>query len=74
MGDGVKGPADERLTADSMGRSVDRAATDSFRSAARLATTGAEPLSQNGFKIDLVRHSVVQALTEATKRLQAGAE
>ncbi|MGZ6779585.1 MAG: FAD binding domain-containing protein, partial [Mycobacterium sp.] len=51
-----------------------QADTDSFRTAARLATTGAVPLSQNGFKIDLVRHSVVRALTEATKQRQAGVE
>jgi xanthine dehydrogenase YagS FAD-binding subunit len=51
-----------------------QADTVSFRSAARLATTGAVPLSQNGFKIDLVRHSVVRALSEATKRRPASAD
>lgn len=36
-----------------------------FDVAARLATDGARPLSQNGYKVDLVRHSVVKALTSA---------
>ena len=36
-----------------------------FATAARLATEGARPLAQNGFKVDLVRHSVVKALTTA---------
>jgi len=37
----------------------------SFDIAARLATEGARPLSQNGYKVDLIRHSVVAALTSA---------
>ena len=38
-----------------------------FRTAAELAMSGADALSQNGFKIDLGRHGVVRALTLATK-------
>jgi xanthine dehydrogenase YagS FAD-binding subunit len=38
---------------------------EAFHAAARLAMEGAEPLSQNGFKVDLGRHSVVRALTQA---------
>jgi xanthine dehydrogenase YagS FAD-binding subunit len=36
-----------------------------FRRAAELALTGARPLSQNGFKVDLGKHSVVRALQRA---------
>ena len=47
-----------------------RAATDrgvvSNRVAARLAMAGAQPLEQNGFKVDLGRHSVIKALELAT--------
>lgn len=39
-----------------------------FRQAARLAMAGAQPLSQNGFKVDLGMHSVVRALTKAAGR------
>lgn len=35
--------------------------------------TGAQPLSQNGFKIDLGRHSVVKALTLAAVDRGTGA-
>ena len=45
-----------------IGRQPDGAA---FRRAARLAMAGAEPLSQNRFKVDLGMHSVVRALTIA---------
>lgn len=38
-----------------------------FHTAAELALSGANALSQNGFKIDLGRHGVVRALTLATK-------
>ena len=38
---------------------------DVFRAAARLAMAGAQPLSQNTFKVDLGLHSVVRALTKA---------
>jgi xanthine dehydrogenase YagS FAD-binding subunit len=38
---------------------------DTFRTAAELAMSGAQPLSQNGFKVDLGRHSVVRALAVA---------
>jgi xanthine dehydrogenase YagS FAD-binding subunit len=38
-----------------------------FRQAARLAMTGAQPLSQNAFKVDLGMHSVVRALTAASE-------
>lgn len=41
---------------------------ESFRVAARLAMAGAQPLSQNGFKVDLGMHSVVRALTVASAR------
>ncbi len=36
-----------------------------FRDAAQLALRGAKPLSQNAFKVDLGKHSVVRALTRA---------
>jgi xanthine dehydrogenase YagS FAD-binding subunit len=39
---------------------------EAFRRAARLAMAGARPLSQNGFKVDLGRHSVVRALSQAS--------
>lgn len=38
---------------------------EAFHAAAALAMDGAEPLSQNAFKVDLGRHSVVRALTMA---------
>ncbi|MGH3639255.1 MAG: FAD binding domain-containing protein [Mycobacterium sp.] len=38
---------------------------DTFRRAAERIMVGAEPLSQNGFKVDLGRHSVVRALSRA---------
>ncbi|MCV7229222.1 FAD binding domain-containing protein [Mycolicibacterium komossense] len=38
---------------------------DAFRAAARLVMAGAQPLSQNAFKVDLGLHSVVRALTKA---------
>ncbi|NVN53903.1 xanthine dehydrogenase family protein subunit M [Mycolicibacterium hippocampi] len=50
--------AEDALT----GRSPD---TETFRAAARLFTADAVPLSQNGFKVDLVMHSVVRALERA---------
>jgi xanthine dehydrogenase YagS FAD-binding subunit len=40
---------------------------ETFRAAAQLAMAGAEPLSQNGFKVDLGKHSVVRALTLASR-------
>lgn len=43
-----------------------RATAAAFDTAAQLAVRGAEPLSQNMFKVDLVRHSVVRALELAT--------
>lgn len=36
-----------------------------FRAAARAAMSGAQPLSQNAFKIDLARQAVIRALTLA---------
>jgi xanthine dehydrogenase YagS FAD-binding subunit len=36
--------------------------------AASIALTGAPPLSQYGFKVDLAKHSVVRALTLAAER------
>jgi xanthine dehydrogenase YagS FAD-binding subunit len=47
-----------------IGRPADEAA---FHAAAQAAMTGAEPLSQNSFKVDLGRHSVVRALTRAAQ-------
>lgn len=44
------------------------AGADAFRSAARVAVAGAEPLSQNGFKVLLARNSVERALTRAAGR------
>lgn len=38
-----------------------------FREAAQLALRGAKPLSQNAFKVDLGKHSVVRALTVAAE-------
>ncbi|BBZ26770.1 FAD-binding molybdopterin dehydrogenase [Mycolicibacterium madagascariense] len=38
-----------------------------FRRASRIAMAGAVPLSQNGFKIDLGRHSVLRTLTRAAE-------
>ncbi|SEH54097.1 xanthine dehydrogenase YagS FAD-binding subunit [Mycolicibacterium rutilum] len=38
---------------------------EAFRAAARAAIAGAEPLSQNGFKVDLGKHAVVRALSVA---------
>ncbi|SCX32970.1 FAD binding domain-containing protein [Mycolicibacterium fluoranthenivorans] len=43
-----------------------------FDTAAQLAMVNAQPLSQNGFKVDLGRHSVVRALTLAA--VDRGAE
>lgn len=40
----------------------------SFHLSAEAALDGAKPLSQNGFKVDLGRHSVVRALTSAAWR------
>jgi xanthine dehydrogenase YagS FAD-binding subunit len=51
--------------ADLVGRAAD---TEAFRSAARIAIAGAEPLSQNGFKVLLARNSVERALTRAAGR------
>jgi xanthine dehydrogenase YagS FAD-binding subunit len=42
---------------------------DAFRRASSIAMDGAVPLSQNGFKIDLGRHSVLRTLTQAAGRL-----
>ena len=42
-----------------------RADAEAFRAAAHLAMTGAHPLAQNAFKVDLGRHSIVRALTLA---------
>ncbi len=36
-----------------------------FETAARLLATGATPLSGNGFKVDLLRYSVVWTLEQA---------
>lgn len=43
-------------------------APESYRRAADALTDGAEPLSQNGFKVTLGRNSVVRALTVAASR------
>jgi xanthine dehydrogenase YagS FAD-binding subunit len=42
-----------------------RPSAETFHAAARLAMSGAQPLAQNAFKVDLGRHSVVRALTLA---------
>jgi len=42
-----------------------RPTAGAFDTAAQLAMTGAQPLAQNAFKVDLGRHSVVRALTLA---------
>jgi xanthine dehydrogenase YagS FAD-binding subunit len=39
---------------------------EAFRLAAELALAGAQPLSQNGFKVDLGKHSIVRTLTLAS--------
>jgi xanthine dehydrogenase YagS FAD-binding subunit len=39
---------------------------ETFSEAAELALAGAQPLSQNGFKVDLGKHSVVRTLTLAS--------
>ena len=57
------GAAEAELT----GRTAD---VDAFRSAARVAVSGAQPLSQNGFKVLLARNSVERALTRAAARGQ----
>ena len=41
------------------GRPADLAA---FQAAAEIALVGAQPLSQNGFKVDLAKHSIVRTL------------
>lgn len=41
---------------------------ETFRRASRIAMEGAVPLSQNGFKIDLGRHSVERTLARAAGR------
>ncbi|MHA3020909.1 FAD binding domain-containing protein [Mycobacterium sp. BMJ-28] len=42
-----------------------RPSAEAFHAAAQLAMSGAQPLDQNEFKVDLGRHSVVRALTLA---------
>jgi xanthine dehydrogenase YagS FAD-binding subunit len=43
-----------------------RPEAESFGAAAELALAGAQPLSQNGFKVDLGKHSIVRALRLAS--------
>lgn len=43
------------------------AGPDAFAAAAETAMIGAKPLAQNGFKIDLGKHSVVRALRSAAR-------
>lgn len=43
------------------------ATEESFRTAASAAADGARPLSDNGFKVDLVQRTVVRALLELTE-------
>lgn len=50
-----------------------RPTAEAFDTAAQLAMTGARPLAQNEFKVDLGRHSVVRALTLAAVDRGAGA-
>lgn len=46
---------------------IRRAATEqSFRRAADLALAGAKPQSQNGFKVELAKRCIVEALKRAT--------
>jgi xanthine dehydrogenase YagS FAD-binding subunit len=45
-----------------------------FHAAAALAMEGAQPLRQSEFKVDLGRHSVVRALTLATKAHSEGVD
>jgi xanthine dehydrogenase YagS FAD-binding subunit len=42
-------------------------AAEAFHLAAQLAMRDAQPLTQNAFKVDLGRHSVVRALTLACR-------
>ncbi|MGO4444263.1 xanthine dehydrogenase family protein subunit M [Mycobacterium sp. 2YAF39] len=44
-----------------------RANGETFHTAAALAMSGAQPLAQNAFKVDLGRHSVVRALERAAE-------
>jgi xanthine dehydrogenase YagS FAD-binding subunit len=44
---------------------------ESFEVAAELALAGAQPLSQNGFKVDLGKHSVVRTLRLASSAPQS---
>ncbi len=50
-----------------VGRPAD---ADAFRSAAGIAVSGAQPLSQNAFKVTLARNGVQRALTRAAERAQ----
>jgi xanthine dehydrogenase YagS FAD-binding subunit len=43
------------------------ATMESFEAAAELASEGAEPLSDNGFKVSLVKRTVVRALLEGSR-------
>jgi xanthine dehydrogenase YagS FAD-binding subunit len=55
--------------ADAEGSLIGQAPTEAaFRRAAERMMRGAEPLSQNGFKVDLGRNAVVRALTKARDR------
>lgn len=49
------------------------ATTESYRRAATVLMSGAQPLSQNGFKVALGHNSVVRALTVAASRHDQGA-
>ncbi len=51
-----------------------KATVATFSQAAELALAGAQPLSQNGFKVDLGKHSVVRTLTLASSGPQTRAE
>jgi len=43
---------------------------EKYPAAAELVTDGAQPLSENVFKVDLARHSVVRALSPAAGNVE----
>ncbi|WP_199254508.1 FAD binding domain-containing protein [Mycolicibacterium mengxianglii] len=57
-----------RVTAAEQELVGDRPGPKAFHRAAESALHGAKPLSQNGFKVDLGKHSVVRALTLAARQ------
>lgn len=47
------------------------ATTETFRRAAELALAGAKPYEHNAFKVELAKQSIVRALTQASKGVEA---